>query len=298
MAHNQPSALEGGSTLTAGCRENDTGTGIDQETYDNLVLYTKYASAAYQPICPRPMGNTLIGQQETINARRLLSLSEAVKKELPFSLVQKSGSSSATLADLAMLQTGIGLPPPHISSTSFESPERPHVHTGFLIAYQSIAQAMLDIVGTQINMHPMYAVTITGHSLGANHAQATPLTAALVEKMVDEKNVYRGVHSIGMVYGCVDYSKALIRSSEDGVPTMIPTSLGYQHHATEYWQFMELPAPEHVKRCRGSEDPEGSISIRIASSGVNPAHWVYFGQPIASDPRLSEYKRLEMNLKS
>ena len=43
-------------------RSNDPSTGVDQRTYDNLVRYTKYASGAYQILCPRPMGNTLIVQ--------------------------------------------------------------------------------------------------------------------------------------------------------------------------------------------------------------------------------------------
>ena len=41
---------------------NDPTVGVDQGTYDNLVRYTKYASGAYQVLCPRPMGNTLILQ--------------------------------------------------------------------------------------------------------------------------------------------------------------------------------------------------------------------------------------------
>lgn len=44
----------------------DPSTGIDQETYDNLVRYTKYASASYQTLCPRPMGNTLVGEASTL----------------------------------------------------------------------------------------------------------------------------------------------------------------------------------------------------------------------------------------
>ncbi|KAI6033274.1 hypothetical protein F5J12DRAFT_800046 [Pisolithus orientalis] len=81
MAHNEPSdgpsSLENRSTPTTGRpwpwpqfhREDDPSTGIDQKTYHNLVLYTRYASAAYQPMCPRPMGNTLVGQVCTLFPR-------------------------------------------------------------------------------------------------------------------------------------------------------------------------------------------------------------------------------------
>ncbi|KAI6002878.1 Alpha/Beta hydrolase protein [Pisolithus albus] len=279
MALDEPSALEDGGTLTIGRswlrypREDDPGAGIDQETYDNLVLYSKYASAAYQPLCPRPMGNTLIGQFTSVvttthgfvarddRRKEIVATFRGSKEIISILIGARHGSGPATLADLA----------------------RPHVHTGFLIAYQSIARVMLNIVESQIKSYPMYAVVMTGvlgsHSniQGAIASIASiaikdtypattvrlytigqprtgdPAYAALVEKMVGMENIYR-----------------------------VPTNCIRLHSATEYWQFTELPAPEHVKRCRGSEDPEGSQSI--PSSGVNPAHWIYFGQPIASDP--------------
>lgn len=37
-------------------------SGISQTVYDNLVRYTKYSSAVYQWICPRPLGNPLVDQ--------------------------------------------------------------------------------------------------------------------------------------------------------------------------------------------------------------------------------------------
>ena len=36
--------------------------GIEQQVYDDLVRYTKYSSAVYQKVCPRPLGNTLVAQ--------------------------------------------------------------------------------------------------------------------------------------------------------------------------------------------------------------------------------------------
>ena len=56
-------------------RSDDPSVGVDQRTYDNLVRYTKYASGAYQLLCPRPMGNTLIVQvSANVVTRRLLNL--------------------------------------------------------------------------------------------------------------------------------------------------------------------------------------------------------------------------------
>ena len=36
--------------------------GIEQQIYDDLVRYTKYSSAVYHELCPRPLGNTLFAQ--------------------------------------------------------------------------------------------------------------------------------------------------------------------------------------------------------------------------------------------
>lgn len=47
-------------------RSDDSSVGVDQQTYDDLVRYTKYASGAYQVLCPRPMGNTLISQVSAV----------------------------------------------------------------------------------------------------------------------------------------------------------------------------------------------------------------------------------------
>lgn len=42
--------------------EDDNPHHISPELYEDLVHYFKYASSAYQPICLRPNGNTLVSQ--------------------------------------------------------------------------------------------------------------------------------------------------------------------------------------------------------------------------------------------
>lgn len=44
--------------------------GIEQQVYDNLVRYTKYSSAVYQKLCPRPLGNTLVTQVRALSHLR------------------------------------------------------------------------------------------------------------------------------------------------------------------------------------------------------------------------------------
>jgi len=90
--------------------------------------------------------------------------------------------------------------------------------------------------------------------------------ADLLETTVGRDDIFRAVHTW------------------DGVPTMVPESLGYHHHACEYWQFEEPPNSSTVRRCEGQEDPECSHSI--PSTGINLAHGVYFGQVMTLDATL------------
>ncbi|KAG1787009.1 Alpha/Beta hydrolase protein [Suillus plorans] len=261
---------------------HDPEKGIPEELYNELVRYTKYASGAYQVLCPRPMGNTLVAQFiNPITSTQGFIARDDTRKELVVAF-RGSREISSAIIDTSLLLSplrGPGLP---------ENTDA-HVHTGFLYAFRSVGDRVLNVLREQFKEVPQYDVTVSGHSLGGAIASIAALSirnsfpdaalrlftfgqprtgdhsfAELVETLIGVDNVFRGVHSF------------------DGVPTMIPTRLGYKHHATEYWQFTEPPAPRHVRRCVGAEDPEGSASI--PSTGINPAHVVYFEQPIASDP--------------
>ncbi|KAG2097543.1 Alpha/Beta hydrolase protein [Suillus discolor] len=261
---------------------HDPEKGIPEELYNELVRYTKYASGAYQVLCPRPMGNTLVAQFiNPITGTQGFIARDDTRKEL---VVAFRGSREITSA---IIDTSLLLSP--LRGPGLPENTDAHVHTGFLYAFRSVGDRVLNVLREQFKEYPQYDVTVSGHSLGGAIASIAALSirnsfpdaalrlftfgqprtgdqsfAELVETLIGVDNVFRGVHSF------------------DGVPTIIPTRLGYRHHATEYWQFTEPPAPRHVRRCVGAEDPEGSASI--PSTGINPAHMVYFEQPIASDP--------------
>ncbi|KAG2154446.1 Alpha/Beta hydrolase protein [Suillus bovinus] len=261
---------------------HDPDNGISEELYDELVRYTKYASGAYQVLCPRPMGNTLVTQFiDLITATQGFVARDDTRKELVVSFRGSREVANAIAVTSILLSPLRGPGLPKDTDT--------HVHTGFLYAFKSVGDRVLDVLREQFDKFPQYDVAVTGHSLGGAIASIAALSirnsfpdnplrlftfgqprtgdpsfAELVETVIGLDNIFRGVHSF------------------DGVPTVIPTRLGYRHHATEYWQFTEPPAPRHVRRCVGGEDPEGSASI--PSTGINPPHMVYFEQPIASDP--------------
>ncbi|KAG2039728.1 Alpha/Beta hydrolase protein [Suillus americanus] len=264
---------------------HDPDNGIPEELYSELVRYAKYASGAYQVLCPRPMGNTLVTQfTDIITSTQGFVARDDTRQELVVSFRGSREIASAIIVDTSLVLSplrGPGLP----KNTDA------HLHTGFLYAFRSVGDRMLNVLREQFERFPRIHGLIlhTGHSLGGAIAciaalsirnsfpdaalrlftfgqprTGDPSFAELVETMIGMDNIFRGT--------LVFY----------GVPTMIPTRLGYRHHATEYWQFTEPPAPRHVRRCVGGEDPEGSASI--PSTGINLPHMVYFEQPIASDP--------------
>ncbi|TDL27132.1 alpha/beta-hydrolase [Rickenella mellea] len=269
---------------TASSLEN----GISQSLFDDFVRYTKYSSAAYQLFCPRPLGQKLVLQfNDIITDTQGFIARDDTRKEL---VVAVRGSSDPVdfLTDVMMIlapYTSPGVPPPPPPTDDIRT------HLGFLTAYNAVAPLILKALKTQHELYPDYTLISTGHSLGGaiaslggvsmkcNFPEANvrlftfgqPRTgnaayAAFVETTLGVRNVHRAVHTF------------------DGVPTIIPQYLGYQHHPTEYWNFVDPASPSSVKRCTGGEDPEGSGPH--PSTGINIAHTIYFGQVMAVDPSL------------
>ncbi|KAJ7183672.1 alpha/beta-hydrolase [Mycena filopes] len=261
-----------------------TPRSISSSLYDDLVRYTQYSSAAYQLLCPSPLGNTLV-QSFSADATQGFVARDDSRKEI---VVSFRGSFS--LADVA---TDVDL-----FLVPFVSPgltETFNVHSGFLDAYNDVAVDVETTVKAQLKKFPTYTIVVTGHSLGGALASlgatalktalpTTPLKlytfgqprtgdakyAAFVESTIGVANIFRGVHTF------------------DGVPTIIPRFLGYQHHGTEYWQFVDpgllISDTFSVTKCTGQEDPTCSDSI--LSGGIDVAHIFYFGQVMAVNPLL------------
>ncbi|KAJ7780080.1 alpha/beta-hydrolase [Mycena maculata] len=263
---------------------------ISRDLYDDLVRYTQYSSAAYQLFCGRPLGNTLVRSFERRRTQGFIARDDnrteiVVSFRGTFSLTDAVGNAKFRLRP-------------------FDSPgitAAVRVHRGFLAAYNNVVNDILQIVRDQLAQYPGYRIVVTGHSLGGAiaslaapsiktalpNANITLFTfgnlsksgqprvgdadyAAYVEELIGVENIFRGVFFYG-------------------VPTMVPRLFGYQHFATEYWQFRN-PRPfmareTTVRKCEGPEDPSCSLSIR-PSRGINPAHTYYFGQVMAVNPLL------------
>ncbi|KAI0032719.1 Alpha/Beta hydrolase protein [Vararia minispora EC-137] len=250
----------------------DSG-GVPVQTYNDLVRFTKYASAVYTPVCPRPLGNKLVAEfTNVVTGAHGFVARDDERREI---VVAFRGSQQ--LEDM-FTDANMFLVPHGINDTV-------RVHAGFALAYESVKAVMLETVNEQVAFYDDYDVIVTGHSMGGSLASLAGLAiktnttdlsvriftfgqprtgngpfADLVEATVGTENIFRG----------------LAERTPDGVPTIIPKALGYCHHGTEYWHFAEPPNRKNVLRCEEQEDPKCSRSI--PSTGINVAHDVYFGR--------------------
>ncbi|KAJ7108930.1 lipase [Mycena crocata] len=252
---------------------------VSSSVYDDLVRYTKYSSAAYQFICPSPLGNTLVHSFSAGATQGFIARDDG-RREI---VVSFRGSFS--LADAA---TDIQL-----FLVPFVSPgisESFNVHSGFLAAYNVAAKDVLTTVKAQFAKFPTYTIVVTGHSLGgAIAALAAPsLKTALPSAAIKLYTYGQPRTGDAKFASYVEATIGVANIFRDGVPTLVPRFLGYEHHGTEYWQSRDpglfTSAPTTVTKCVGKEDPACSDSI--FSTGINAAHIFYFGQVMAVNPLL------------
>jgi len=248
---------------------------IDPDKYEELVRYLKYASSAYSPICPRPNGNKLILQiSNPLSDMQGFVARDDTKKEIVVSL-----RGSASLTDV-LLDTQVVLAP--FISPGVKLPAGIRVHTGFLIAWDSVALEIIVVLSQQHKQHPDFAIVTTGHSMGGSVAL---LGAVALKKHFPESEIRtysygspRAGNELFAKYVNETFGANAHRvvHTNDGVPTMIPTLLGYHHHGVEYWQHEDPSSEKTTLECSG-EGEDIRCSASVPSKGINSAHALYFG---------------------
>ncbi|KAJ2915425.1 hypothetical protein MD484_g5008, partial [Candolleomyces efflorescens] len=254
-----------------------TAERVSSAVYNDLVFYFKYASSAYSvPGCPRPNGNVFVYRIfHLLSDTNGYIARDDKKKEIVVAL-RGSLSIQNFFTDATIIKR------PFVSPGVITEPSV-LVHKGFLDAWNTVAVNTINVVRSQLASHPGYTIVVTGHSLGGSLASLAgislkrnfphvplrlytygqprtgdPNYALLLNREVGSRNIYRGVNAL------------------DGVPTIIPTRVGYRHHGTEYWTFPYPSTAENTRSCDPSgEDP--SCSARIISTGINADHTVHSG---------------------
>ncbi|KAA1470190.1 alpha/beta-hydrolase [Dentipellis sp. KUC8613] len=251
--------------------------GISADVYSNLKFYFQYASSSYHSTCAKPNGNTLVEMvnNNVTDTQGFIARDDA-RKEV---VVAFRGSSDA--ADF-WTDGQIALEP--FTAPGTAPPVNTTAHSGFLNAWNSVAAEIISTVKLQLSAHAGYSIVTTGHSLGG----ALSSLAAITLKQNFPSSPIR-MYTYGQPRTGNDqyafwvneqFGSNAFRAvhTTDGVPTMLPTSIGYRHHGIEYWQSSDPipPSPDTTKECAADgEDPTCSASV--PSHGINLAHTVYFG---------------------
>ncbi|KAG5653046.1 hypothetical protein H0H81_002563 [Sphagnurus paluster] len=141
--------------------------GISQAVFDDLVRYTKYSSAVYEWICPNPLGNKLVQKFNNVGTQGFV-VRDDQRKEI---VVAFRGTLEVidVLVDLQFILTPL-------KSTGINAVGDAHVHSGFLFAYNIVANDVLSIVKGQVAAYPNYSLVVTGHSLGGATASIAALS--------------------------------------------------------------------------------------------------------------------------
>ncbi|TFK34599.1 Alpha/Beta hydrolase protein [Crucibulum laeve] len=166
-------------------------------------------------------------------------------------------------------------------------PHGAKVHSGFLLNWDSVALQVIEIVSLQLKKHPGFSIVTTGHSLGGSLALLAAVT--LQQNFPDSKvrtfsyGSPRTGNDVFAEFVNENFGPRAHRvvHTSDGVPTIIPRSLGYHHHGIEYWQHSDPPCEDTIFQCSpDGEDPKCSASV--PTRGINPAHLTYFGIPVST----------------
>ncbi|KAA1470189.1 alpha/beta-hydrolase [Dentipellis sp. KUC8613] len=262
------------SSLIAAGFASPVKRGISSDVYNDLVFYFQYASSAYDSTCAKPNGNTLVGQfsDSGTDTQGFVARDDS-RKEI---VVALRGSSDAVdfWTDAQVLLedfTSPGTTPPAGTSA----------HTGFLNAWNSVAAQVISTVKSQLSSHSGYTIVTTGHSLGGALSSLAGITLKQNFPSSPIRMYTYGQPRTGndnYAFWVNDqFGANAFRAvhTTDGVPTIIPTSVGYRHHGVEYWQNPDPPSASTTKECAADgEDPTCSASV--PSQGIDLAHTIYF----------------------
>ncbi|PPQ69748.1 hypothetical protein CVT26_014023 [Gymnopilus dilepis] len=215
--------------MESNIHESRTGNGISKELYDELVFYFKYASSAYCFVCPRPNGNHFVAElSNALTDTQGFVARDEKRKEIVVSL-----RGSASVTDI-LLDSQVTLVP--FISPGVKLPGGAKVHSGFLLSWDALSLQTLFVVGKGLEKHPGYSVVTTGHSLGGSIALLAAVTLQQNFKATKTRTYSYGAPRTGNKI-FADYVNATFAENacrvvhgNDGVPTMIPTLLGYHHH--------------------------------------------------------------------
>ncbi|KAF5341593.1 hypothetical protein D9758_014066 [Tetrapyrgos nigripes] len=167
---------------------------IQSDTLQELIHYFKYASSAYTPVCPRPNRAHLV----THFSNPVTDIQGFVARDNERKEIIIAFRGSASVADI-LLDSQIILVP--FLTPGIIAPHGIKVHSGFLIAWDSIAASVFPIVISQLALHPDIRRIITvGHSLGGAISTLAAMSI-MIRQHEEGADVLRGREIKNYSYG-------------------------------------------------------------------------------------------------
>ncbi|KAI1643134.1 alpha/beta-hydrolase [Daldinia loculata] len=170
------------------------------------------------------------------------------------------------------------------------------IHSGFLLSWQEIEDALLDGVAAAKEANPSYKIIFTGHSLGG--AVAT-VAAGYARDQGYELDLYTyGSPRVGN-QAFVDFVTAQpggefrVTHLDDPVPRLPPIAVDYRHTSPEFWISDEsdnstINAASDIKVCEGFANTD----CNGGTDGLNIfAHLLYFDNISGCGPIAIGFKR-------
>ncbi|CAG8136365.1 unnamed protein product [Penicillium olsonii] len=202
---------------------------VSKDVFDNISRYTAFSAAAYADTCESPPGSKVIQyfSDEATDTQGTLFEDEA-RQEL---IMAFRGTSSPKDLDTDLIFTLVPLTAPGTKCPDCK------VHKRFQEAYVAVESAVV----AAIQKHQLGSLTVTGHSLGGSIAAIA--SSAFAEQFGNITTYTFGEPRNGdAAYG--KYVSSLVSDdnyfrvthSNDGVPQIPPTQLGFRHHGPEYWE--------------------------------------------------------------
>lgn len=248
------------------------------------MRYTKFSAAAYADNCPIPPSGASVAKFINIASTdtQVYLFRDDAAKEM---VVAFRGTSDAHDFIVDFNQTLVAFNSVGISgcsgclvwiSSSFGLVAHANickVHGGYVDAWNSASAQVLDAINTEMNTHEGYALIVTGHSLGASLASLASTSMASLNLGMNITTYTFGQPRTGnpayanMVDQVLPSGKMYrVTHSNDGVPQTIPTSAGYRHHSTEFWEN-DPPSAADTVQCSGQEPPVSPSPRSVPSNG-------------------------------
>jgi len=260
---------------------------ISDELFAKFVRYTKFAAAAYADDCPIPPNGATIANFFNIASTdtQAYLFRDDVEKEI---VIAFRGTSDAYDFIVDFNQTLVPF-----NSVGITGCDACMVHGGYVNAWNSASSIIISSIDRQITAHPDYALTVTGHSLGASLASLASASLASAQLGLNITTYTFGQPRTGnpayanMIDAVLPFGKMFrVTHSNDGVPQTITIADGYRHHSTEFWENDPADAADTVQ-CSGQEPPDCNNSVRGTGiganlTGINAAHLVYSGISIGN----------------